>query len=90
VVGGTSPIIGYSSRLWHLGRTLVPEPDPEPLDLLVFGSSGSGSFHQQAKLKKKLDDLLSLKTDVNVPTVSTGNKQKIIKILIFCCHLESR
>ncbi len=38
-----------------------------------------------------LNDLLSVKTVVNVPTVSTGNKQKNVekKQPIFCCYLEA-
>jgi hypothetical protein len=63
----------------------------------LYGSgSGSRPFHQKAKKSRKtllstvvslLNDLLSLKTDVNVPAESKG--KKLLKKLIFCWHPEA-
>jgi hypothetical protein len=64
----------------------LPDPDPDPsinkhnflknLDLNSFATSY---------------DLLSMKTDINVPTIGTGNQQKtnLGKKIIFCWHLQS-
>jgi hypothetical protein len=70
----------------------VADPDTNP-DPYVFGPSGSGSFHHQSKIVRKIFiptpvllcdfffDFLSLKNDVNVP--SKSNKQKNFFLISF-------
>jgi hypothetical protein len=69
-----------------------PDPDPDPPDPV----GPPGSFHHHVTTVRKtliftifltIFDFLSLKNDLNVPSIR--NKQKnVFKKLVFCWHLE--
>jgi hypothetical protein len=69
-----------------------PDPNPDPPDPV----GPPGSFHHHATTVTKtlnsyyfvtIFDFLSLKNDLNVPSIS--NKQKnVFKRLVFCWYLE--
>jgi hypothetical protein len=81
-----------SSNGWTIPLSSVPDTKPDQWVLgswiqnYLYGSgSGSRPFHQKAKKSRKtllsavvslLNDLLSLKTDVNVSTVQAKNLEK--------------
>ncbi len=83
------------SCLWILFSS-VADPDLDPYDPYIFGSSESGSY-RQAKIVRKtlipivlrlLNDFLSLRNDVNVPSLS--NKQKNLEKIAICWRLEGQ